>query len=115
MAGILVSSMILYTSSWVSARVDPPAPYVTLTNEGSQTESSLMTLNKACDASSVFGGKNSKETVDWRDFSISEICIEKRTASGYALDEFGPAKILNLSKQLSGLAGVLSDIQHRIF
>ena len=47
--------------SRVRSRVEPPAPYVTDTNDGPSGSSSPIVFSSARAASSVLGGKNSNE------------------------------------------------------
>jgi hypothetical protein len=49
--------------SMVLARVDPPAPYVTDTNDGRNGSSSRMVCQSSRSSSADFGGKNSNENV----------------------------------------------------
>src|SRR6187399_1061099 len=50
------------TRSWVRSRVVPPAPYVTDTYDGASGSSSCNVRSRIASASSVRGGKNSKDT-----------------------------------------------------
>src|SRR3954470_12098590 len=63
MAGNGCSSLMRTTASRVNSRVDPSAPYVTDTNDGSSGASSCTAFSSWRRASSVFGGKNSNEMV----------------------------------------------------
>src|SRR3954447_21554138 len=63
MAGNGCSSLIRTTASRVNSRVDPSAPYVTDTTDGSSGASSCTAFSSWRRASSVFGGKNSNEMV----------------------------------------------------
>ena len=58
-----VSDFRRSTRSFVSSRVDPPAPYVTLTNVGRSGCSRAMLSNSPAAPFSVLGGKNSNENV----------------------------------------------------
>ena len=58
------------TRSTVRWRVEPPAPYVTLTKAGSRYFSSRMVSKRASTPASSRGGKNSKEK-DGRRVAIS--------------------------------------------
>src|SRR5208283_3741612 len=71
----LVSFCNFTTSSCVSWRVDPPAPYVTLTYEGFNGVRSLMEEKRFFDASSFFGGKNSKLSEGWLSSNTFDMCI----------------------------------------
>ena len=64
--GIAVSSVvcwILVTRSCVSSREEPPAPYVTETNDGFSRSRLRSVSYRLLAAFSVFGGKNSNEHV----------------------------------------------------
>ena len=61
MAVIDVSRLMRTTRSWVRSRVDPPAPYVTDTNEGLSGSSSPSACSSCSSAAGVFGGKNSND------------------------------------------------------
>src|SRR3954465_9511943 len=63
MGGNGCSSLIRTTASRVNSRVDPSAPYVTDTNDGSSGAGSGTAFPSWRRASSVFGGKNSNEMV----------------------------------------------------
>src|SRR3954451_4633855 len=61
--------------SCVRSRVEPPAPYVTETNDGCKTCNWAMLENSSSDALLVLGGKNSKlKVVGWAR-KISWMCI----------------------------------------
>jgi len=55
-----VSFFILTTRLWVFSRVDPPAPYVTLTHEGFSGMRSEIVRKSLSHPPGVLGGKNSK-------------------------------------------------------
>src|SRR6516165_11717412 len=57
-----VSNRIRFTVVWVRSRVEPPAPYVTETKLGCSGASRVIDSQSVRSISSVFGGKNSKET-----------------------------------------------------
>ena len=61
--------------SCVRSRVEPPAPYVTETNDGWSVWSEAMLRNNSSEASSVFGGKNSKLKVVGWSRKMSRMCI----------------------------------------
>jgi hypothetical protein len=75
MAVSAVVCWILVTRPCVSSRDDPPAPYVTDTNEGLSL-SRLRSVSYRLFASfSVLGGKNSNEQVLVAFRKMSEMCI----------------------------------------
>src|SRR5262245_27632333 len=51
------------TRSWVFSRVEPPAPYVTDTNDGASFCKLAMLTNRSSNPCALFGGKNSKLNV----------------------------------------------------
>ena len=59
--GMRDSCWMRSTTSRVSSRVEPPAPYVTLTKLGWYGSSSRMVWYRAAAACSFLGGKNSKD------------------------------------------------------
>src|SRR5262249_37612946 len=63
------------TRSCVRSRVDPPAPYVTETNDGASDCSDAIVRNNSSLASSVFGGKNSKLNVVRCAAKMSWMCM----------------------------------------
>ena len=60
------SSRMRLTISIVFSLVDPPAPYVTDTNDGSSVFSSASAPYRLCSPAGVFGGKNSNENTGRR-------------------------------------------------
>ncbi len=56
-----VSLMMRETVACVRSRVDPPAPYVTDTNDGDSGARRSIERQSVCSISSVFGGKNSND------------------------------------------------------
>ena len=72
----LVSRWMRTIRSCVRSRVEPPAPYVTETNEGCSTWSWAITSKRSSDAASVLGGKNSKLNVVGWFWKMSRMCIE---------------------------------------
>jgi hypothetical protein len=59
----VVSDAICSVISIVRARVEPPAPYVTDTNDGCSDSSSRIVCHSSRSSSAERGGKNSKENV----------------------------------------------------
>src|SRR3954447_15004592 len=74
------SCLMRLTIAIVRSRVEPPAPYVTDTNDGSSCFSSCAARQRFSMPSSVFGGKNSNEKTGFRASRISSI----RMRGGYA-------------------------------
>src|SRR4051794_34441692 len=74
------SCLMRLTIAIVRSRVEPPAPYVTDTNDGSSCLSSCAARQRFSMPSSVFGGKNSNEKKGFRSSRISSI----RMPEGYA-------------------------------
>ena len=56
-----VSRLMRTTRSCVRSRVDPPAPYVTDTNDGCSGSSSRSACSSCASAAGVLGGKNSND------------------------------------------------------
>src|SRR5688572_14527330 len=68
---IVVSVAIRSVTETVPSRVDPPAPYVTDTNDGRRRSSSRRAVHSWGSASGVLGGKNSKDQVGREEASSS--------------------------------------------
>src|SRR4051812_13481412 len=74
------SCLMRLTIAIVRSRVEPPAPYVTDTKDGSSCLNSCAARQRFSMPSSVFGGKNSNEKTGFRSSRISSI----RMPEGYA-------------------------------